>query len=469
MRPKALNDSKSALAQRMHASCESAGTIATTLGVSRATVYLVLADNVSQPTGTGGSASTELLPDKLSVLQHCMITKWRDALTRRNRAFASQHRRCVMWRNCDETVRRRCRVCTVSSMTDLGQKYELWGTFSVWDHLTRGAFLAEVLMYDRLVIPVPPDPEKAETPEARAFAIEQRARWEHREPERLRALMKVLRPVAEPIEWDLEHHEQWLDNYADYDSGPKEASKVVGRILAGYVTGKVLLTNLPAAAQGAVAVAPFTDLQDLKEKLGITENDGLVQRQAASSGLRENIVSAVIGHEFLVPSDPDRDEFYLLQQAVDLVQEKDDYRLARRAFHRSTLQLINNGRTDFDSLRSAVKAMETELATLDRLARRQRIRNAVRRAFFFTQLATDIAEIPTNPTKPARVAIKIADYTTSEWLGNPARPDIESSPAGALLYDAQRKLDLTLQGERRTRRWRWPRRTDHRRSPSQPR
>ena len=70
-----------------------------------------------------------------------------------------------------------------------------------------------------------------------------------------------------------------------------------------------------------------------------------------------------------------------------------------------------------------MKAMETELAKLDRLARRQRIRNAVRRAFFFTQLATNIAEIPTNPTKAARVAlIKIADYTTSEWLGQPRPP-----------------------------------------------
>ncbi|MBV8789699.1 MAG: recombinase family protein [Mycobacterium sp.] len=42
-RPKALNSSKAALAQRMHASGESASTIATALGVSRATVYRVLA------------------------------------------------------------------------------------------------------------------------------------------------------------------------------------------------------------------------------------------------------------------------------------------------------------------------------------------------------------------------------------------------------------------------------------------
>ncbi|MEE6135336.1 recombinase family protein [Mycobacterium sp. 050128] len=44
-RPKALDVSKVGLAQRMHASGESASTIAATLGVSRATVYRVLAED----------------------------------------------------------------------------------------------------------------------------------------------------------------------------------------------------------------------------------------------------------------------------------------------------------------------------------------------------------------------------------------------------------------------------------------
>lgn len=42
-RPKALDQSKMALAQRMHASGESASTIAKALGVSRATIYRVVA------------------------------------------------------------------------------------------------------------------------------------------------------------------------------------------------------------------------------------------------------------------------------------------------------------------------------------------------------------------------------------------------------------------------------------------
>jgi DNA invertase Pin-like site-specific DNA recombinase len=47
-RPKALDDSKTALARRMHTSGESATTIASTLGVSRATVYRVLAEDADE-------------------------------------------------------------------------------------------------------------------------------------------------------------------------------------------------------------------------------------------------------------------------------------------------------------------------------------------------------------------------------------------------------------------------------------
>ena len=47
-RPKALDEKKAALAQRMHASGESASTIAAALGCSRATVYRVLAEQTAE-------------------------------------------------------------------------------------------------------------------------------------------------------------------------------------------------------------------------------------------------------------------------------------------------------------------------------------------------------------------------------------------------------------------------------------
>ena len=47
-RPKVLDDKKAALAMRMHATGESASTIANALGVSRATVYRVLAEQTAE-------------------------------------------------------------------------------------------------------------------------------------------------------------------------------------------------------------------------------------------------------------------------------------------------------------------------------------------------------------------------------------------------------------------------------------
>ena len=43
--------------------------------------------------------------------------------------------------------------------------WELWGTCSVRDHLARNAFVAEVLLFDRLVVPVPPAGDETEEKE----------------------------------------------------------------------------------------------------------------------------------------------------------------------------------------------------------------------------------------------------------------------------------------------------------------
>jgi hypothetical protein len=46
------------------------------------------------------------------------------------------------------------------------------------------------------------------------------------------------------------------------------------------------------------------------------------------------------------------------------------------------------------------------------------------------------------------MAVSVGQFTASEVLGNPADPH-GAGPAGALLLDVQRKLDLTLEGQRK--------------------
>jgi hypothetical protein len=334
-------------------------------------------------------------------------------------------------------------------MPDLTDKHELWGTFSVMDHLHKGAFLPEVVLYDTLLIPIPPDPKRAKTDEDRAFAEKQRARWKKMgwKPKRLERLITILGPVAEPIEWDRQRHEDWAKQYADYakKNKPTQAADLVGRMMAGQLTGEVLLKDLPAKAEGAVAVAPFTSLAQLKDDLGISEAQDLSERLHASQGLRGNLVSAVVGREFLLPTDPDWNEFDLLREAVDLVGQE-DYRDARRVFHAEMLRFIRDQQTDYDSVKGAVEAMELQLKQLDQLARKRKRWRRAGRGFFFSQLACDAAIAPLNPVSLIHAGIAVGAYTTTQQLGKSANPAF-GGPSGALLHDAQRRLGLTPGGE----------------------
>lgn len=327
-------------------------------------------------------------------------------------------------------------------MNETRDNYELWGTFSVMDHVREGAFLAEVVMYDRLVIPVPPDPERAKTPEDRKFAEKQWERWDRQgwDPERQKTLLDILKPVAVPIEWNRERHELWA---TEYEKSKRDAAQQFSEILAGWKTGEVLLNELPAMAGGVVAVSPYSSLEDLKRELGITEKSTKVERLQTGRGLPGNVISAVIGREFLVPEDPERDEFYLLREAVDLVQQV-DYRQARADFHNAQQRFINSGKTDLESITTAVNAVAEHLDALKKITRRRRIWNGIRRAFFFTQIATGVITGPINLVTAGKAAIALGKFTVDERLGNPADPN-SVRPGGALLLDAQRRLKITLE------------------------
>ncbi len=332
-------------------------------------------------------------------------------------------------------------------MNEARDRYELWGTFSVMDHVRGGAFLAEVVMYDRLVIPVPPDPERARTLEDREFAEKQWERWERHgwQPKRQQELLSILGDLAVPIEWNRERHQLWA---AEYEQSKRDAAQQMAELLAGWKTGEILLSEIPAMAGGVVAVSPYDSLEALKREFGITETSSVSERLQSGRGLPGNVISAVIGREFLVPEDPDRDEFYLLREAVDLVHEA-DYRQARADFHTAQQRFIKDGKTDLESTTTAVNAMAEHLDALHRLARQRRIWNALRHAFFFTQIATDLVTAPINPLAAGKAAIALGKFTVNERLGNPADP-YSVRPGGALLLDAQRRLDLTLEGERRS-------------------
>jgi len=314
---------------------------------------------------------------------------------------------------------------------------ELWGAFSVMDHLLEGAYLPEVIMYDKLVIPVPPDPEKAETPEDRNFALKQWKCWEdnHWEPDRQTELLKILEPVTVKVEWNRQRHERWAETY---EISSRAAARENKEPLPGWKTGKTLLWELPKIAPGIIAISPYDSLVDLKFDFGITEQSSIQEQIDAGKGLPGELVSIVIGREFLVPDDPEKDEFYQLQKAVELVTEP-YYREARKNYHAAQQQFIRDGKTDLISVNQAVEAMNEHLEILHELAQKQKISKVIEHAYFFTQLTTDFVKVPINPVIAGKAVIGIGKFTANHQFGSPANPG-NPWTGGALLFDLRQEV-----------------------------
>src|SRR5713101_1101904 len=138
---------------------------------------------------------------------------------------------------------------------------EVWGTFSVKDHCTPNAFVAEVMLYDRLVIPAPPD--NAE-----------RARWDKEgwQPERLDKLLNILGDRASVVKWDQQRQQKWRTRF--------EARKNIAEETPDWAfaaTRTVLTEGLPRNVTGIQAVTNYTSMQELEDDLGLKPNaDGAV-------------------------------------------------------------------------------------------------------------------------------------------------------------------------------------------------
>lgn len=83
---------------------------------------------------------------------------------------------------------------------------EIWAAYSVRDHLSPNAFLADVVMYDHLVVPVPPPGDTAEWD-----------RWEEPEngwePKRQGELLDALGPVVTRVPWTKNRRDFWENSY----------------------------------------------------------------------------------------------------------------------------------------------------------------------------------------------------------------------------------------------------------------
>lgn len=193
----------------------------------------------------------------------------------------------------------------------------LWGCYSVSDHLEPRAFVADLLLYDRLVIPTP--------------APDDWNRWEKRwDPDRQARLLEILGPLAEPMEWSIELRGQLDDRYS-----PGAAAVDVSHAGDPYQATRMIITDQVmdrAVATGdvrGVAVYAEPDRFDREWTLGrsfpFVRRETVIQpgevREAGDPLLAaQQDLARVIVTRLVVPDDGVSDE-EVLKRTVELVSD----------------------------------------------------------------------------------------------------------------------------------------------------
>jgi hypothetical protein len=315
---------------------------------------------------------------------------------------------------------------------------ELWATYSVKDHLQPRALAADIMLFDRLVFPVPEDahfPEQSGPPNI-AGPVEwtrnpdEWKRWqdENWDPDRQNRLLELLKPVVRKISWDKTHQEKWR----------AEAAKLAAQGVPDYslvATRTVQTRDLPAYVTGVAAVGPvYRTVEDMVRELGISDASGRTQ-------LPGGALASALGWEFLVPHDDKLTDEELLKETVAFVTGDGDFQRDRRNFLDWQQRFLRNGATDVESVQRALEEMRELLEVSKKAAGRLRLRTITRNAFRFAPsalaLSLAIAAIPGGIVVAAGGAfLSLGGMAIDQWFLKDAE---QGQPAPtAFVHDVRR-------------------------------
>lgn len=269
---------------------------------------------------------------------------------------------------------------------------QVWGTFSVKDHLEPNAFVAEVMLYDRLVIPRPPD------------AVEC-ARWqaEKWDPEKLDELLNILGDRAFVVDWNAERQRSWATRLA---AGAEIAQATKDWAFAA--TRTELTSRLPRNVTGIQAVTNYCSKQEFDKDLGLRP------ALPAEVPVYGGAAVAVIAHELLVPNKPGRSHQELLKDAVELSSEKASSR-KRAAFWRWQREFMDEqGITDQSAIRDAVEEMRDLLEEEKAIIRRRWMHTGTQFAFVLGTVALGMVAEPIRQFAIGGAFLSIGQFVTDK-------------------------------------------------------
>jgi hypothetical protein len=216
---------------------------------------------------------------------------------------------------------------------------EFWGTFSVNDHVRHRALVAQVLLFDRLVIPVPPKDDSIEL-----------ERWITHgwQPERQRRMLEILGvgPSADDLAVTVPWTERKRDEFKvlsqsrlSANSGAERSKFVQGVVSdtqqlkpdSQMITRIMLTREYDAGEEEYVKTLPRTWVQSVVPAYAsyVAAEAELRMKIAESPGAAQS--ACVIGWDLFVPEDSDWSDEHALEAAAKLARSA-EYRYERETF-----------------------------------------------------------------------------------------------------------------------------------------
>lgn len=204
---------------------------------------------------------------------------------------------------------------------------ERWGAFSVVDHKDARKLAADVLLYDRLVLPTPPAWD--------------RERWfnEKWDPEGLERRIAQLGDAAIPATWDLGRQKQWEEKF----HALKEDARDMNAAL--HMTRRVLAEHgrdyRPPGVGAVEVIAAYQSEVDFNE---------LDPRASLASGKSE--LNFLIARRLAIPENENPE--HALERSLELRGDS-TFIERRRRFHEWEREILSNGVLPADAAEELVQ------------------------------------------------------------------------------------------------------------------
>jgi hypothetical protein len=270
---------------------------------------------------------------------------------------------------------------------------QLWGTFSVADHLRRTPFVADVLLFDRLIVPVPTNDDFS--------------RWdkkEHWDPARQRRLLDTLKDgnsrLVQEVPWSPSHRNNWekqmteaSDTHAIDRRAATEAAagdvrdiqnirKVDPDRPAYSITRRYLKNVVDAQVDDLVVKGVPPGRVQVVTAYGTYQNFAAENDVGTSPLEADDEMLSAFAWPFVVPVPAtggqltEHAELDLLKRAIDFASEDHSIQY-RRLFHAWRVQQLLDQKTPDE----AAKDISDQIVEYHKWARAQKWRKRIRYSF----------------------------------------------------------------------------------------